>query len=187
MTPRIETKELVYDRWLRLFRTEMRMPDGSLAERHLEDHGTAVAVLPYDPERRVALLIRQPRASVVNAGECPILEIPAGNDDGEGWEDAARRETFEETGVALRQLEPVVRIWTMPGISTEQMSIFLAAYTLRGRTGTGGGAEGENEAIEVVEVALGELARQVEAGELRDAKTLIAVQALMLRLPALFA
>ncbi|RYH30795.1 MAG: ADP-ribose pyrophosphatase, partial [Alcaligenaceae bacterium] len=63
----IVARTLVYDGFYRLWRLRVLMPDGAAVERHLEDHGAAVAVLPYDPVRRVALLVAMPRAPVIDA------------------------------------------------------------------------------------------------------------------------
>lgn len=53
--------------------------------------------------------------------------------------------------------------------------------------GAGGGADGEDEHISVVEISLDVLRDRVMAGTLEDAKTLILAQALMLRHPELWA
>jgi hypothetical protein len=45
----------------------------------------------------------------------------------------------------------------------------------------------EDEAIEVVEMALADVARSADTGELSDVKTLVLVQTLRLRQPRLFA
>ena len=57
MSARIIADETVYSGWLSLRRLTVRMPDGRPEERHVEDHGSAVAVLPYDPVRGTALLV----------------------------------------------------------------------------------------------------------------------------------
>lgn len=80
-SPRITHRTLVYDGWYSLSRIEIQMPDGTRVERHLLNNGSAVAVLPYDPVRRVCMLIDQPRAPVIAAGEPPLLEAIAGNLD----------------------------------------------------------------------------------------------------------
>lgn len=67
----IIARQLIYDGWYRFSRLELRMPDGTVAERHLIDNGQAVAVLPFDRARRVAMLITQPRAAVLDAGLRP--------------------------------------------------------------------------------------------------------------------
>ena len=45
------------------------MPDGTVVTRAIEDHGNAVAVLPYDPVRRTAILVQQMRAPALYAAK----------------------------------------------------------------------------------------------------------------------
>ena len=59
-TPHIVERETVYDGWIHLDRVSLQMADGVVVERHVEDHGVSVTVLPYDPERRTALLVSMP-------------------------------------------------------------------------------------------------------------------------------
>jgi nudix-type nucleoside diphosphatase (YffH/AdpP family) len=144
-------------------------------------------VLPYDAERRAALLVCQFRAPVLAAaGEVMLLEAIAGLTDGEAPDKAARREAIEETGVRLKALEAVGTVWTMPGLSTERMHLYLAPYTRIDRVGEGGGADGENENITVLELPLHELAAMADSGALADMKTLALVQTLRLKRPGLF-
>lgn len=188
MTPIIGGTRLVHDGWARFLVAEVTMPDGTRITREIEDHGRAVAVLPYDPERRVAMLVSQFRAPVFFAGgPAEFLETPAGILDEGDPEAGARREAFEETGLALGALESVVSAWTAPGISTERMDLFLASYAASDRTGTGGGLADEHEAITVHEMPLRELAALSDRGDLADMKTLVMVLALRLRHPNLFA
>ena len=74
----------------------------------------------------------------------------------------------------------------MPGVSTERMDLFLAEYCEADRLGAGGGVDGENEEIEVVEMPLARLAEMVRRAELTDLKTLALLQALQLTRPELF-
>jgi nudix-type nucleoside diphosphatase (YffH/AdpP family) len=153
----------------------------------VEDHGAAVCVLPYDPERRVALLVRQFRAAVFHAsGEAEVLEAPAGMLDEDDPAACARREALEEVGLTLASLEPAGATWTMPGISTEYMHLYLAPYRPRDRTGQGGGVAGEHENITITEIKLAELAAMADRGDLNDLKTFALVQTLRLRRPDLF-
>src|SRR5204863_1589933 len=125
--------------------------------------------------------------SVYSAKEQHVLEAVAGRvDDGEDSESCARRETVEEAGLHIRALERVARAWAMPGVSTEQMDLFLGEYSETDRVSAGGGAEGENENIEVIEMPLAKLAAMADAGDLRDMKTLLLLQTLRLRRPELF-
>lgn len=179
--------ELVYDGWYSLSRLKVRMPNGAEVERHLLDNGSATAVLPYDPVRKTCILIEQPRAAVLHAGEPPLLEAIAGNLD--GVEPAKRivEEALEEGGLAIRELEPVANIWPLSPVSTERVQLYLAQYSQEDRIATGGGAVDEDENITVREIALERVRELMVAGELTDAKTLILAQALMLRRPELWA
>src|SRR5258706_2918006 len=163
--------------------------NGATHEREIEDHGRAVCVLPYDPVRRVALLVRMPRAPVLFSGVDEYLfEAPAGMIDGEeSPETAIRREAMEEAGLELRHLETVATAWPSPGVSAERASLFLAAYGAADRIGVGGGLAGEHESISIVEPTLAELARMADDGGLTDLKTLVLVQTVRLRRPELFA
>jgi len=186
--PEIVGKKIVHDGWAKYSVLHVRLSGGQVVTRELEEHGTAVAVLPYDPEWKVALLVKQFRAPVLAAaGKSSFTEAIAGLTDGEAPAEAARREASEETGLKLRALEHVSQLWTMPGLSTERMDLFLAPYTEADRVGKGGGAEGEHENITVVEISLAELARLADSGALDDMKTFALLQTLRLRRPELFA
>ncbi len=184
----VATRELYRKGRRRYVLATMRTAEGRELERSVDDHGDAVAVLPYDPARRTAILTRQDRAPPLLAGvAAPVLEALAGMiDAGEDAETAARREAEEETGLLLAALEPVATAWASPGVSTERVSLFLAAYGASDRRGAGGGLAAEDEHIEVVELPLAELAARADRGELDDLKTLALVQTLRLRRPELF-
>ncbi|WP_232630864.1 NUDIX domain-containing protein [Methylobacterium sp. Leaf118] len=186
--PRIRSTRTVHDGWASFLIADVTLPDGHAVTREIEDHGEAVAVLPYDPERRVALVIRQFRTPPFFAAGLPeLLEVPAGLLDEADPQEGARREAFEETGLRLGPLDPVATVWTMPGVSTERMHLFLAAYAPADRTGAGGGLAEEHEGITVLEMPLAELAARAEAGDLSDMKTYTLLLALRLRRPELFA
>ncbi len=166
---------------------QVRAPGGETLSREIEDHGAAASVLPYDPERRTAILVRQFRAPVRLAGEeQDILEAIAGIVEDEPPSLTAQREALEEAGLRLGVLEPACTHWTAPGISTERMTLFLAPYHETDWVSGGGGLDHEHEQIAVVEIGLDELAKQADQGELNDLKTFALVQTLRLRRPELF-
>jgi nudix-type nucleoside diphosphatase (YffH/AdpP family) len=186
--PALLDRTFVHKGWGTFSVLRLRLPNGVEVNREVEDHGPAVCVLPYDPVRRVAVLVRQFRpATFLADGVESLLEAPAGLLDEDDPVEGARREAEEEAGLRLRELEPVVNGWSMPGVSTERMAHFLAAFGEGDRTGDGGGLEEEHEDIEVVEIPLAELAAQAHAGEITDVKTLLLVLALQVRHPGLFA
>src|ERR1700744_722925 len=186
MKPKILSIETIYEGWSKFSRA-MIQPDGKPFKREIEDHGRAVVVLPYDPQRRIAVLVRLLRApALVAAGEDSLLEAPAGLIDKDDPADAARREVMEEAGLRIGELEHIATVWTMPGISTERMDYYLARFSEADRIGKGGGVAGENEGITVEEHPLAELWSAARRGEVSDLKTLTLLFALKDRLPELF-
>jgi nudix-type nucleoside diphosphatase (YffH/AdpP family) len=179
--------EPVHRGWATFLIATIRATDGQTFTREIEDHGRAACVLPYDPERRTAILVRQFRPAVFYAAQqTDMLEALAGIVEDGVPADCARREAQEETGLVLGALEHVATAWTMPGISTERMDYFLAAYSEADRRGEGGGLAAEHESITVVEMPLSELAAMTDDGRLADTKTLLLVQTLRLKRPELF-
>lgn len=157
--------------------------------REFQARRDVVAVLPYDPVRRVALLARQLRVPLFARGDHDgyLEEVPAGYiDEGEVAVDAARREAAEEVGVKVGELVHVADVFPSPGSLTERLSLYLARYGAGDVVSGGGGLAEEGEEIEVLEWPLARLGEAVQEGGLADAKTLILVQALMLRAPDLF-
>lgn len=179
--------------FVRLWRVRfaLRRRDGAWREtvREVSEHGDAAAVLPVDPVRRTALLVRQFRLPAFLAGQDGMLvEACAGIiDEGEAPADCARREALEETGRAISALAPAGTLFSSPGTSGERFHLFLAEYGAEARRHDGGGLDHEDEDIELVELPLAELAARVESGAISDAKTALLVATLRLRRPELFA
>ncbi len=97
-------------------------------------------MLPYDPERRVALLVRQARVGPAFWGVGRVRRSPAGGLDGDAPEATAIREAMEEAGVRLTRLEPVAHAYSMPSVSSERLWLYLAPYGAADRVGPGGWA-----------------------------------------------
>ena len=89
-------------------------------------------------------------------------------------------------GLELREVEKVAWTWSSPGVSTERVTLYLAAYSPADRKGEGGGAEGEHENISMREVPLADLWAAAEGRDAVDLKTFALIQALRLRRPELF-
>lgn len=153
--------------------------------REIYDHGSAAAVLLYAPEAGTVILTRQFRLPAhLNGDEAWMIEVPAGMLDGEAPEVAAQREALEETGYAPRDLVFVCNAYSSPGSLTEKCACFIARYTPGQRAEAGGGLAAEGEDIEVLEITLESAMAMVTSGEIADAKTILLLQALMLRLAA---
>jgi nudix-type nucleoside diphosphatase (YffH/AdpP family) len=180
--------ETLHQGYLTLFLATLAGPDGKPFTREIEHHGRAACVLPYDPAAKTALLVNLPRAPVIWAGGPPaLLEAPAGMVENEDPEETAIREALEECGVALGRLDAVGSPFSCPGVSSERVDLFLAAYTPADRRAKGGGLPSEHELIDVEEVPLALLWTWVEQRRIEDLKTLALIFALRIRRPELFA
>lgn len=187
MTVELRKVATVYQGYVTLLAATFAGPDG-LFTREIEHHGRAACVLPYDPGRRTALLVNLPRAPVIWAGGPPeLLEAPAGIVEDEDPEETAIREALEECGVRLSRLEPVGSPFSSPGVSSERIDLFLAAYSPADRVAAGGGVAEEHEHIVVQEIPLSLLWAQVEQRKIEDLKSLALILALKVRRPELFA
>jgi nudix-type nucleoside diphosphatase (YffH/AdpP family) len=178
----IASAELVYSGWAKLTRytLDIERHDGRMmrAIREVHDHGDGVGVLPHDAERGTVLLVRQFRLPPHLAGaNGMMIEACAGLlDPGEAPEACVLREAQEELGHRIRNLKALGRVWATPGAVSESLHLYLADYSAADRIGNGGGKDGEDEDIEILEMDLGEAMRLVSTGEIADAKTIILLQ-----------
>jgi ADP-ribose pyrophosphatase len=159
--------------------------DGTMSPeitRLILERGDSVAVLLHDPEADAILLCEQFRAATLEKDSGWIVEVPAGIlESGEDPEECARREASEETGYAPRALERIACVYLSPGGSTERIHLYYAEVSLADKVGTGGGLVAEGEDIRLIRLPVKEALAQAAAGEIRDAKTLIAIQWLELQ------
>lgn len=187
----VHGREPIHDGFIRLERCDVEVEAGRRRARfvrEVHDHGMGAAVLPVDAGRRTALLVGQVRVPVaLVAGDGFLLEAAAGlvEADDPDPSAAAAREAREELGVVVRDLLHVAGLYMSPGVMTERIDCYVGAYRKADRVAPGGGVDAD-ELIEVVEWPLARLAAAVGAGEVRDAKTVVIVQWLMLHRPELF-
>ena len=152
-------------------------PDGSMSEltdRLCMERGDAAAVLVYDRGAGELLLVRQFRYATLRHGEPFLLEIVAGSiDPGESPEEAARRETREETGYRVRDLRLAAQYYSSPGGVSEKLHIYYGEVGKDDQVSAGGGEEGED--VEIVRLSAAEAFRRMDEGEIKDGKTLVAL------------
>ena len=148
--------------------------DGKTLQRDLVTHPGAVVVLPVLDDGRV-VLIRNHRFAV---GET-LWEAPAGTlEAGEEPLEAAKRELEEETGYCARSVKPLFQCYASPGYCNELFHIFLAKDLQKKEQML---EEGEEITVHVLD--LGEVEALLRRGEIRDAKTLVAVQGYLASIP----
>lgn len=184
--PRIVARERIHSGWNRLdiVTVEAADADGTLHShrREIVDHGHAAAVLPIDPARGVAILVRQWRTGLLETDADPyLIEACAGLlDPGETPEETVRREAEEEIGYRLREVRSIGSILPSVGTTTERIHLFVADVSADDRLSRGGGNRHEGESIEVLEMPVRELFELARQGGIEDAKTLALVQWLMI-------
>lgn len=153
--------------------------------REVYDHGSAAAVLMHAPATGSVILTRQFRLPPnLNGDPAWLVEAPAGMLDGETAAVAARREAVEETGYEPKNLQFLFNAYMSPGSLTEKCACFLATYTPGENLHEGGGLIHEGEDIEVFELGLDAALAMIGSGEICDAKTIMMLQALALKLAA---
>ena len=163
--------EQVYDgRIVRVRRDSIRVNKATgpvETVRDVVETRNAVTLVPVDADGNV-LLVRQFRW----AAAVSLLEAPAGMlEDGEAPEDGARRELREETGHAAGSLVHLGSFWMAPAYSTEYMYTYLATDLRPDPL-----PADEDEDIELVPVPWDDIPRLIRDGEVRDAKTVAALQ-----------
>ena len=160
-------RQTVYDGFFKLYKITYE-DAGQTFDREVFVTGNAVAALLHDTQKDKFIFVKQFRPAVNQ----DMLELVAGllDKEGESPENAIIREIEEETGYAVDRLEHVLNFHPSPGAFAEKLHIYFAEVSRK--IGKGGGAEGENEKIKLIEFTKDQLKEK----ELIDGKTVIAVQ-----------
>ena len=151
-------------------RDDAVLPDGKPCSREIVEHPGGACAL-YVREGKV-LLVRQFRYPY---GE-ETLEIPAGKlDPGEDPAHTAARELAEETGWEPASVQHLYTIYPTPGYSAEKIYIYRAHGVRAGAV-----HPDADEFLTSAFYPVEDVFAMIERGEIRDAKTIIAVQSLRL-------
>ena len=139
---------------------------GKQSTREVVRHPGAVVIVPMLDDGRL-VLIRNFRVSL---GE-RLWECCAGTiEPPEDPVVCASRELIEETGYRAATLTPLGWFYTTPGLTDERMH----AYFATGLTHIGQDLE-DDEAILVEAVPVAQAFEMIDSGELRDAKSMLAI------------
>ncbi|HEU4503297.1 MAG TPA: NUDIX hydrolase [Nitrospira sp.] len=165
------TKNIFAGKVLTLDIDTVTLPNGVTIDLEIVRHPGAAAVVPLKDNETV-VLIKQFR----HAAGGFIFEIPAGKlHPGEDPRNCAARELEEEVGYQAGKLELLSSIFTAPGFTDEVIHIYKASELSRGRQNLD-----RDEVLEVVEVSLQEAIEMMRVGKIRDAKTMVGLQAVFI-------
>lgn len=175
-------KKLLSDNWYTLnkYTFSYQRPDGTweTQEREAYDRGNGAAILLYNSKKGTVVLTRQFRMpTYVNGNEDGMMiEVCAGLLDGDNPADCVRKETEEETGYKISNVQKVFQTYMSPGSVTEIVYLFVGEYDESMKVSDGGGADDETENIEVLELDFNDAMKMVASGEIKDAKTIMLLQ-----------
>ncbi|HMH24442.1 MAG TPA: GDP-mannose pyrophosphatase NudK [Puia sp.] len=184
---RIRRTEILSDNWytLRKITYDYLKKNGfwQTQEREAYDRGNGATILLYNKEKGTVILTRQFRLPTFLNGnpDGMLIEACAGLLDKDDPEECIRRETEEETGYKVSEVRKVFEAYMSPGSVTEILYFFIAEYSTSMKINEGGGIEKEQEEIEVLEITMDAAMQMVGNGEIRDGKTIMLLQYVMLQ------
>lgn len=179
---KIIEEKLLSDNWytLKKITFDYRNPAGQWAQQSREayDRGNGAVILLYNRESQTVILTEQFRMPTYVNGNATgmLIEACAGLLDKDNAEDCIRRETEEETGYRITQVEKIFEAYMSPGSVTEILYFFVAEYHKDMKVNEGGGAEHEQENIQVLELPFQQALKMIETGEIKDGKTIMLLQ-----------
>lgn len=174
--------EILSDNWyiLRKITYEYQKKDGSVQTQTREayDRGNGATILLYNKTQHTVILTRQFRLPTYVNGNTSgmLIEACAGLLDKDNPEDCIRRETEEETGYKIKDVQKVFEAYMSPGSVTEILYFFVAEYEKSMKVNEGGGVAHEEENIEVLELPLDQAMNMIATGEIKDGKTIMLLQ-----------
>ena len=164
-----KSKNIVYKgKILNLRSDDVILPDGKETKREIVEHKGGSAVL-VEKDGKI-LFVKQFRY----AYKKELLEIPAGKlDEGEDPMVTARRELEEECGI-IADMEFIREVYPSPGYTEEIIRIYKAKNLSIGKVNLD-----EEEFLSSVWIEKEKVRKMVKDGEIRDAKTLIALMEIL--------
>ena len=174
--------DILSDNWYTLKKVtyEYAKKDGTIKvqSREAYDRGNGATILLYNKASNNVILTRQFRLpTFINGNKSGfMIEACAGLLDKDNPEDCIKRETEEETGYKVTDVRKIFEAYMSPGSVTEILHFFVAEYSQQMKVNEGGGAEHEEENIEVLELNFDQALGMIAAGEIKDAKTIMLLQ-----------
>ena len=179
----IESREFLFRGFIQVEKVSFRhrlfnQPDYSpVIQRELIHRPEAAGVLLYNDQQQRFALIEQFRVGALNDSESAWqLEVIAGVLDGdEAPEDCIRRESLEESGCEVQQLQHLFSFYPSAGACSEFFHLYAAEVELPKMGGIFGMPdEGENIQLHLFDYS--ELGTLLRNGRLRNAPVIMALQ-----------
>ena len=153
-------------RIIKVLRDTVELENGKTSAREVVCHNGGVCVAALTEQNEV-LLVRQFRYPYKEV----LLELPAGKlEKGEDPFEAGKREFKEECGATADSYFSLGEVYPSPGYCGEIIHLYGAAGLHFGQQHLD-----EGEYLDVVRMPLDEAVRRVMTGEIKDAKTAIAI------------
>ncbi|HTJ49733.1 MAG TPA: GDP-mannose pyrophosphatase NudK [Cyclobacteriaceae bacterium] len=179
---KITNTEVLSNNWytLRKITFDIQTADGiwQTQSREAYDRGNGATILLYNKTLKTVILTRQFRIPTYVNGNTTgmLIEACAGLLDKDNPEDCIRRETEEETGYKVTDVRKIFEAYMSPGSVTEILYFFVAEYSKNMKVSDGGGAEHEQENIQVMELPFFQALQMIDTGEIKDGKTIMLLQ-----------
>lgn len=146
------------------------LPGGEPCKREIVEHSGGACVLYVENEN--ILFVKQYRYAY---GE-EIYEIPAGKlEKGEEPYRTALRELEEETGIKANRAELLFTVYPTPGYTNEKIYIYRVYDGVKTKQSLD-----EGEFLDVEWIPQAKVKEMIKNGEIKDGKTLIALQSYFL-------
>ena len=161
----LEENTLYSGRILDLVKDKVLLPDGKESFREIVKHSGGSAILCEKDDE--ILMVRQFRYAYKEE----VWEIPAGKvNAGEDPMETAFRELEEEGGIKADKMELLFSVYPSPGYTSEIIRIYRA-------TGLNKSAKhlDDDEFLSAEWVKKSRICAMIKSGEIKDAKTLIAL------------
>ena len=152
---------------INLRRDKVSLSEDRHSFREIVEHKGGVAVAAINSDGKM-VLVRQYRKAI----EKVLYEVPAGKMDkvDEDSLEAIKRELKEETGYTAGNMVHLTSFYTSVGFSNEIIHLYYATDLVSGEP-----CPEENEDIETSLHSISELTQMIKAGDIQDAKTIIAI------------
>jgi nudix-type nucleoside diphosphatase (YffH/AdpP family) len=179
---KIKQTDLLSDNWYTLNKVtfDYQKKDNTWVtqKREVYDRGNGAAILLYNSTQKTVILTRQFRLpTYLNENKSGMMiEVCAGLLDQDNPEQCIIRETEEETGYRITNVEKIMETYMSPGAVTEILHLFIGEYDASMKVSEGGGVEHEQENIDVMEMPYDEAYAMIASGAIKDAKTIILLQ-----------